>query len=492
VKAENLDAVFANQRPSQPNQVCLGDGTGGFVCSDVNDGMFQSTSVALGLLDGDGNLDAVFGIQSNKSDRVCFGDGSGGFDCKPVSADVRLSRGVALGFMNNDSFLDAVFANQNPINRNQVCLGDGTGGFVCSDVDTVNPQSNSVALGLLDGDGNLDAVFGTFLPSDSGRVCFGDGNGGLSSCTAISSVGSAVSTLDVALGFVDDDSILDVAFALDPTGCSPIQQVCYGAGDGTFPSCLLIDSSCQPCASDNCSPCTNGTCESIGVALGKVFAGTGLDKIVFANGAPNVLCGDQSFQIPFTCTVVSPSTLTSLDVALGLVDDDSFLDAVFANNGLNQVCLGDGSGGFSCSLFDSTNSRGVALGDFNPPPTSCCVIGENDCVDDQDMTQCDAAGGSLDVDTFCDDIPECNVPLPGEGCCVLGVNDCINDQTADECNEAGGAIEIGVSCPFVPTCNNVMPPPRNVPTLSEWGLIAMAGILGIVGFMVIRRRKATA
>jgi len=31
-----------------------------------------------------------------------------------------------------------------------------------------------------------------------------------------------------------------------------------------------------------------------------------------------------------------------------------------------------------------------------------------------------------------------------------------------------------------------------VPTLSQWGLIAMAGILGIVGFMVIRRRKVTA
>jgi len=32
----------------------------------------------------------------------------------------------------------------------------------------------------------------------------------------------------------------------------------------------------------------------------------------------------------------------------------------------------------------------------------------------------------------------------------------------------------------------------NIPTLSEWGLIAMAGILGIVGFMVIRRRKVRA
>jgi len=33
---------------------------------------------------------------------------------------------------------------------------------------------------------------------------------------------------------------------------------------------------------------------------------------------------------------------------------------------------------------------------------------------------------------------------------------------------------------------------NEVPTLSEWGLIAMAGVLGIIGFMVVRRRKATA
>jgi len=31
----------------------------------------------------------------------------------------------------------------------------------------------------------------------------------------------------------------------------------------------------------------------------------------------------------------------------------------------------------------------------------------------------------------------------------------------------------------------------SIPTLSEWGLIAMAGVLGIVGFMVMRRKKVT-
>ena len=31
----------------------------------------------------------------------------------------------------------------------------------------------------------------------------------------------------------------------------------------------------------------------------------------------------------------------------------------------------------------------------------------------------------------------------------------------------------------------------NIPTLSEWGLIGMAGLLGIVGFIVMRRKKVT-
>ena len=33
---------------------------------------------------------------------------------------------------------------------------------------------------------------------------------------------------------------------------------------------------------------------------------------------------------------------------------------------------------------------------------------------------------------------------------------------------------------------------RAVPTLSQWGLIAMAGVLGIIGFMVMRRKRAVA
>ena len=51
-----------------------------------------------------------------------------------------------------------------------------------------------------------------------------------------------------------------------------------------------------------------------------------------------------------------------------------------------------------------------------------------------------------------------------------------------DCVEDGGNVE----CTFT----NIIP--DTVPTLSQWGFIAMAGILGLVGFMVIRRRNAAA
>lgn len=57
-------------------------------------------------------------------------------------------------------------------------------------------------------------------------------------------------------------------------------------------------------------------------------------------------------------------------------------------------------------------------------------------------------------------------------------------------------IDTGVATILGPTANGLdaiaFTPviTRNVPTLSEWGLIAMAGVLGLIGLIAIRRRKA--
>lgn len=63
-------------------------------------------------------------------------------------------------------------------------------------------------------------------------------------------------------------------------------------------------------------------------------------------------------------------------------------------------------------------------------------------------------------------------------------NDSVNGNSVDvTCNSEGA-----VNCSFANSRIIIL----NTPTLSEWGLIAMAAILGIAGFIVMRRRRLTA
>jgi len=40
-------------------------------------------------------------------------------------------------------------------------------------------------------------------------------------------------------------------------------------------------------------------------------------------------------------------------------------------------------------------------------------------------------------------------------------------------------------------CSGLISDPNPIPTISEWGLIAMAGVLGIAGYIVIRRKRVS-
>jgi len=63
-------------------------------------------------------------------------------------------------------------------------------------------------------------------------------------------------------------------------------------------------------------------------------------------------------------------------------------------------------------------------------------------------------------------------------------NDSVNGNSVDlTCNSSGE-----VNCSFANSRTLIF----NTPTLSEWGLISMAAILGIAGLMVLRRRRLTA
>ncbi len=231
----NLDAVIANDYGTAPerNRVCLGDGQGNFVCSDVSSDTYRSDDVSLGDMDGDGNLDAVFANTFSQRNRICLGDGQGAFACSDVNAAARISSGVAIGDVDNNGTLDLVFANEQQ--RNRVCLGDGVGGFACTDVSPDALRSQDVALGDVDGDGNLDVVFSNSISAINmaNRVCLGDGSGGFA-CADVSS--QQYGSQGVALADINNDGDLDAIFANYSVHWN---SACLGDGTGWF-SCADI------------------------------------------------------------------------------------------------------------------------------------------------------------------------------------------------------------------------------------------------------------
>lgn len=87
------------------------------------------------------------------------------------------------------------------------------------------------------------------------------------------------------------------------------------------------------------------------------------------------------------------------------------------------------------------------------------------------------------------------------GFAQISVTCCQQEGSCYDNSEGGGAI----ACPdgmFVEDAiceepsgmcvSQVSPITSSVPTLSEWGLIAMAGVLGIAGYIIVRRRKVNA
>jgi hypothetical protein len=119
----DLDAYLANGHQRGGNdadRVWLNDGTGKFTDSGQRLGQSNGRSVELGDVDGDGDLDAVvgngttLGSIAKQSQAIWLNDGSGVFTASQQLGNAATTS-VALGDIDNDGDLDAFFAN----------LGDG-------------------------------------------------------------------------------------------------------------------------------------------------------------------------------------------------------------------------------------------------------------------------------------------------------------------------------------------------------------------------------
>ncbi len=161
-KDGDLDAIVGNGPTNGlgPDYIWLNDGNGRFTDSGQRMGNAQTQHIALGDLDGDGDLDS-FSVGGSPAS-VWKNDGTG----RMVNTNQSLgSSGVgshaALADLDNDGDLDAYIANWSQI-PDTVWINDGSGNFTDSLLRLGNTTSSHVALADVNRDGNIDALVANY------------------------------------------------------------------------------------------------------------------------------------------------------------------------------------------------------------------------------------------------------------------------------------------------------------------------------------------
>jgi hypothetical protein len=180
-----------NPPPVDPPKdvVWFNNGRGGFIKSDQSFDLFGTESIALGDLDGDGDLDAFFGnsfsyldqtrkLVQNQPNTVWFNDGKGSFADSGQRLGDSETFSVALGDLDGDGDLDAFAGNAG---QDEVWInaggeqGGAPGTFILGSTVGGAERTRSVELADLDGDGDLDAFV---VYQDSARIWINDGAAG--------------------------------------------------------------------------------------------------------------------------------------------------------------------------------------------------------------------------------------------------------------------------------------------------------------------------
>ncbi|NJN68058.1 MAG: hypothetical protein HC884_15785 [Chloroflexaceae bacterium] len=222
------DVVTGNQ--DAPSMVYLNDGAGNLdVSSPLDTVEYDTWSVALGDLDGDNDLDVVIGNgvswgeeeedEVNAQNMIYLNDGTGHFhaeDRRPLGSGDDETQDVALGDLDGDGDLDIVTANAlvwdaagNVTSENRVYLNDGEGAFPTSSAfGSSESGTMSVAVGDVDGDSDLDIVAGNDYAQNI--IHLNDGSGTFPATNQIAFGSGNDATSDIALKDSDEDGTIDI------------------------------------------------------------------------------------------------------------------------------------------------------------------------------------------------------------------------------------------------------------------------------------------
>ena len=351
-----LDIVTGNGLDHQLNVVYLNDGTGVFTNTrNFGTGSDATSSVAVGDMDGDGHLDIVTGNGPDQQNVVYLNDGEGTFNTitHTFGAGSDLTISVAVGDMDGDGHLDIVTGNGGQ--QNVVYLNDGEGTFntITHTFGADTDDTQSMAVGDVDGDGHLDIVTGN--GSQQNVVYFNDGEGAFDWQDSARDFGTGTDDIrSVAVGDVDGDGHLDLVTG---NGLGQQNVVYLNDGEGAF------DTTSRPFGT--------GTDNTTNVAVGDVNGDGHLD-LVTGNGLgqQNVVYlndGGGTFDWQGSARDFGTPADQTLSVAVGDMDGDGHLDIVTGNNGPIVVYLNDGDGAFDTTshAFGDDQTLSVAVGDVD-------------------------------------------------------------------------------------------------------------------------------
>ena len=392
----DLDLVEGNDR--EPDIIWLNDGRGVFTDSDQRLGNVRTNVVLLADLDGNNTLDLVSGegtSNNGKTNTIWWNDGDGNFTDSGQTLGDDGTTSLALGDVDGDGDLDLIEGNNGA--PTTVRINDGSGIFSDSGQAlsaTAGNYTSSVTLGDIDGDGDLDLIEGysfgtaqktvwtndgTGLFSDNGKPLDGltwyvaladvDGDGDLDLLANDSDNRNGV-WLNVGGDFIDTSQAIGSSqtFSMavfDVDGDGDIDYV-DGNTDFTGPNILWLNDGIGN-YSDSGQVLSSGTTRFVVMADfnadGHIDLVEGLyaepNRVWFSDGAGN-----------FTDSGQALGSSSTYSLTTGDVDKDGDIDLVEGNYlHPNIVWINDGAGTFTDNGqsfgLDWTNTNSVVLGDVD-------------------------------------------------------------------------------------------------------------------------------